>query len=105
MSGAETWTLRENEQQCLEAFEMWVWRWMQRVKWTDKVKNAVVLERVGYGRIMLELIRQSEKKLAGPLAKKELHAEGCSRKDGKREACSRQKKRSDDRQHYDKWTA
>ena len=37
---------------------MWVWRRMERVKSTDKIKNAVVLERVGEGRIMLELIRK-----------------------------------------------
>ena len=30
--GAETWTLRRNEQKQLEAFEMWVWRRMERVK-------------------------------------------------------------------------
>ena len=42
----------------LGAFEMWVWRRMERVKWTDKIKNAVVLERVGEGRIMLELVRK-----------------------------------------------
>ena len=43
--------------------------------------------------------------MAGPLAKKELSAEGCSRRHyGKREESSRQKKISDDRQHYDKWT-
>ena len=40
--GAETWTLRQNEQNQLEAFEMSVWRRMERVKWTDKIKNAVV---------------------------------------------------------------
>ena len=56
--GAETWALRRNEQKQLEAFEMWVWRSMERVKWTDKIKNAVVLERVGEGGIMLELIRK-----------------------------------------------
>ena len=31
---------------------------MERVKWTDKIKHAVVLERVGKGRIMLELIKK-----------------------------------------------
>ena len=24
--------------------EMWIWRRLERVKWTDKIKNAVVLE-------------------------------------------------------------
>ena len=48
--------------------------------------------------------KEEEKKLAGILAKKELSAEGCSRRYGKWEESSRQKKISDDRQHYDKWT-
>ena len=43
-------------------------------------------------------------KLAGPLAKKELPADGFSRRNGKREEGSRPKKISDDRQHHDKWT-
>ena len=47
------WTLGRNEQKRLEAFEMWIWRRMAIVKWTDKIKNAVVLEREGEGRIML----------------------------------------------------
>ena len=49
--GSETWTLRRDEQKPLEAFEMWIWRRMKHVKWTDKIKNAVVLKRVGEGRI------------------------------------------------------
>ena len=31
---------------------------MESVKWADKIKHAVVLERVGEGRIMVELIRK-----------------------------------------------
>ena len=63
--GAETWTLRRNEQKQVEAFEMWVWRRMERVKWTDKIKNAVVLERVREGRIILELIRKRKRNWLG----------------------------------------
>ena len=48
--------------------------------------------------------KEEEKKLAWPLAKKDLPAEGCSGRNGKQEESSRQKKISDDRQHYDKWT-
>ena len=38
---------------------------MCRVKWTDKIKNAVVLESVGEGRIMLELIRKRKRNWLG----------------------------------------
>ena len=48
--------------------------------------------------------KEKERNLAGPLAKKELPAERCSRRNDKREESSRQKKISDDRQHHDKWT-
>ena len=47
--------------------------------------------------------KEEEKKLAGPLAKKELLAEGCSRRNDKREASKWQKMISDDKQHYDEW--
>ena len=48
--------------------------------------------------------KEEEKKLAGSMTKKELPAEGCSRRNGKRAESSRQKKISDHRQNYDKWT-
>ena len=38
---------------------------MEHVKCTDKIKNAVVLERVGEGRIMLELIRKRKRNWLG----------------------------------------
>ena len=39
---------------------MGIWRRMERVKWTYKIKNAVVLERVGEGKTMLELIKEKK---------------------------------------------
>ena len=48
--------------------------------------------------------KEVENKLAGPLAKKELLAEGCSRRNCKLEEGSQQKEISDDRQNHDKWT-
>ena len=44
---------------------MWVWRRLESIKWTDKIKNAVVLERVGEGRIMLELIKKRRRNWLG----------------------------------------
>ena len=38
---------------------------MERVKWTDKIKNAVMPERVGEGRIILELIKKRKRNWLG----------------------------------------
>ncbi|KAJ4428382.1 hypothetical protein ANN_24401 [Periplaneta americana] len=66
--GAETWTKRRSQEKRIEAFEMWIWRRMERVKWTDRIRNEAVLERVREERMMLKLIRKRK----GPLAKKKL---------------------------------
>ena len=36
---------------------------MERVKWADKIKSSVVIERVGEGRIMLEQTKKRGKKI------------------------------------------
>jgi hypothetical protein len=41
--GAETWTLRAVDQKHLESFEMWFWRRMEKISWTDHVRNEDVL--------------------------------------------------------------
>jgi len=41
--GAETWTLRAADQKYLESFEMWCWRRMDKISWTDHVRNEEVL--------------------------------------------------------------
>jgi len=40
---AETSTLRAVEQKYLESFEMWCWRRMEKISWTDHVRNEEVL--------------------------------------------------------------
>ena len=37
--GAETWTLRAVDQKHLESSEMWCWRRMEKISWTDHVRN------------------------------------------------------------------
>jgi hypothetical protein len=41
--GAETWTLRAIDQKHLESFEMWCWRRIEYISWTDRVRNEEVL--------------------------------------------------------------
>jgi len=44
--GTETWTLRAVDQKNLESFEMWCWRRMEKIRWTNYVRNEEVLLRV-----------------------------------------------------------
>jgi hypothetical protein len=41
---AEILTLREVDQKHQESFEMWCWRGMEKISWTDRVRNEEVLE-------------------------------------------------------------
>jgi hypothetical protein len=54
--GAETWTLRAVDQKHLESFEMWCWRRMEKIIWTDHVRNDEVLIRVKEQRNILHEI-------------------------------------------------
>ena len=44
--GAETWMLWTADQKYLESFETWCWRRMEKISWTDHVRNEEVLLRV-----------------------------------------------------------
>ena len=56
--GAETLTLRAADQKYLESFEMWCWRRMEKISWTDQVRNEDVLLRVNEQRNILHEIRK-----------------------------------------------
>src|SRR6218665_234428 len=40
--GAETWTMRKEDIKRLEAFEMWTWRRMEKVSWTEHKTNEEI---------------------------------------------------------------
>ena len=44
--GDENWTLRKADQKYVESSEMWCWRRMEKISWTDHVRNEEVLLRV-----------------------------------------------------------
>jgi hypothetical protein len=56
--GAETWTLRKIDQKYVESFEMWCWRKMEKISWTDRVRNEEVLHRVKEERNVLHTIKR-----------------------------------------------
>jgi hypothetical protein len=56
--GAETWTFRKVDQKYLESFEMWFWRRMEKISWTDRVRHEEVLRRVKEERNIVHTIKR-----------------------------------------------
>jgi len=56
LCGAETGRVRAVDQKQLESFEMWCWRRMEKISWTDRVRNGDVLLTVEEQRNILQEI-------------------------------------------------
>ena len=56
LCGAETWTLRAVDQKHLKSFEMRCWRRMEKISWTEHVRNEELLLRVKEQRNILHEI-------------------------------------------------
>ena len=69
--GSETWTLRKEDTRRLEAFEMWIWRRMERISWTEHVSNEEVLQRVEEERAIMATIKMRQKKWIGHILRGE----------------------------------
>jgi len=68
--GAETWTFRAEDQKYLESFEMWCWRRMEKISWTDHVGNEDVLLRVNEQRNILQEIRKRKANWIGHILRR-----------------------------------
>jgi hypothetical protein len=68
--GAETWTLRAVDQKYLESFETWCWRRMEKIIWTDHVRNEDVLLRVKEQRSILHEIRKRKANWIGHILRR-----------------------------------
>jgi hypothetical protein len=68
--GAETWTLRAMDQKHLESIEMWCWRRMEKISWTDHVRNEIVLLRVKEQRNILHEIRKRKANWIGHISRR-----------------------------------
>ena len=51
--GCETWTINGQDKKKLEAMEMWIWRRLLKISWTERKSNVDVLNQVGEKRILL----------------------------------------------------
>lgn len=63
--GCETWTIAREEMRRIEAFEMWCYRRMQKISWTDRITNEEVLEKVSERKSMWKSIQKRRNELIG----------------------------------------
>ena len=63
MYGCESWTIKKAESQRINAFELWYWRRLLRVPWTEKRSNQSILKEISpeysLGGLILKLKLQS----------------------------------------------
>ena len=49
MYGCESWTVKKAECQRIDAFELWCWRRLLRVRWTTRRSNQSILKEISPG--------------------------------------------------------
>jgi len=49
MYGCESWTIKKAEHQRIDAFELWCWRRLLRVPWTERRSNQSILKEISPG--------------------------------------------------------
>jgi hypothetical protein len=68
--GTENWTLRAVDKKHLESFEMWCLRRLEKISWTDHVRNEDVLRRVKEQRNILHEIRKRKANCIGHILRR-----------------------------------
>ena len=46
MYGCESWTIKKDERQRIDAFDLWCWRRLLRVPWTARRSNQSILKEI-----------------------------------------------------------
>src|SRR5574341_163645 len=49
MYGCESWTVKKAERQRIDVFELWCWRRLLRVPWTERRSNQPILKEISPG--------------------------------------------------------
>ena len=49
MNGRESWTVKKAEHRRIDVFELWCWRRLLRVPWTERRSNQSILKEISPG--------------------------------------------------------
>jgi hypothetical protein len=86
--GAETGDTLESRSEIPGKFEMWCWRRMEKISWTDHVKNGEVSHRVKKQRNILHTVKIRKANLIGDILRRNCFLKHVF--EGKREGTERQ---------------
>ena len=70
MYGCELWAPTKADGKKINAFEMWCYRKLLRVSWTEKRTNKWILEKLGSELILLKNIAERKMKLFGHIVRR-----------------------------------
>ena len=65
--GCESWTIKKAEHQRIDAFELWCWRRLLRVPWTERRSNQSILKKISPGYSLEGLILKLKLQYCGHL--------------------------------------
>ena len=57
MYGCENWTIKKAESQRIDAFELWCWRRLLRVRWAARRSNQSILKEISPGCSLVGLMK------------------------------------------------
>ena len=66
---SESWTLNKLIEDRINALEMWIYRRMLKVSYTDKVSNEEILRRVGGKRNLVRMIKTRKMQYFGHIVR------------------------------------
>lgn len=69
--GCETWTMGKEEEQRIQAMEMWLYRRMLKVPWTERKTNEEVLAMANANREILTHIRERQLRFLGHVLRRD----------------------------------
>ena len=73
MYGCESWTIKKTEYRRIDAFELWCWRRLLRVRWTARRSNQSILKEIVPGCSLEGLMLKLKLQYFGHLMRKVTH--------------------------------
>ena len=64
--GCESWTIKKAEHRRIDAFELWYWRRLLRVPWTERRSNQLILKEINLEYSLKRLMLKMKLQYFGP---------------------------------------